>query len=152
MLCACPSTDARARAALEFVRSMTGAGKAFLFLHRGGELSLVATSRDHLPPNGVGQAAALFWNEQLAAPADDKETRDIAELQAEITIAPRASWTSEGGEVFERRILATDRPRWALCGLVVLGAERPLSPIRHAHVAAICEALIESGDVVPPAQ
>jgi hypothetical protein len=153
MLCACPSADARARAAFEFVRGSTGAEKGFLFLHRSGELVLAASSRDQHVPSGMAEAAAHFWSQQLQAPADDKATRDIGELQAAMSATPSASWVSPTGETFERRILATDRPRWAPVGLVVLAvdARRALTPIRHAHIAAICEAIIDSGDAVPPA-
>jgi hypothetical protein len=154
MLCACPSQDARARAAFEFVRGTTGAEKGFLFLHRSGELVLAASSREYQVPAGLAEAAAQFWGEQLQAPADDKATRDIGELEASMAVAPSAAWLSPNGDRFERRILATDRPRWAPVGLVVLAVDsaRPLKPIRHAHIAAICEAFLDTGDVIPPPQ
>jgi hypothetical protein len=67
---------------------------------------------------------------------------------------PRSSWIAPSGEHFERRILSMDRPRWALVGMIMLRVpdDRALLPIRHAHIEAICEAVLRSSDAVPRTQ
>ena len=154
MLCACPSAEARARATLEFVRGSTGATAGFLLYHRGGELVLAASTRDQPPSPGLIAEAQRVWLEQLQPQNDDKATREIQQALASVPPAPDTSWTGPDGERYERRVLSTDRPRWALVGLVMLRVPegRALLPIRHAHVEAICEAVLRAGDAVPRTQ
>lgn len=155
MLCACPSADARARAALEFVRGSTGATAGFLLYHKNGELVLAASTRDQPPSPALIAEAQRLWSEHLQPPTDDKATREIHDaLTATQPVEPRTSWTGPQGERFERRILSTNRPRWALVGLVMLRVAdgRTLLPIRHAHIEAICEAVLRAGDAVPRTQ
>lgn len=154
MLCACPSAEARARAALEFVRGSTGATAGFLLYHKSGELVLAASTRDRPPTAGLIAEAQRLWQEQLQPQHDDNATREIHEAMTADAPAPRTSWIGPNGEHFERRILSTNRPRWALVGLVMLRVAdgRTLLPIRHAHIEAICEAVLRAGDVVPRTQ
>ena len=156
MLRACTSADARARAALEFLRGSTGAELGFLLQERGARLALTASTRDQAPPPGLVEEAERAWNELRGAQVDDTKTRDIGEIQATGDQLPSSAWQSANGDSYERRVLGTHRTQWVAVGLVVLkvGAGRALQPIRHAHVVAICEALLDSGDmsVVSPAR
>jgi hypothetical protein len=151
MLRACPSADARARAALEFLRASTGAESGFLLQPRNEHLALTASTRDQDPPAGLMAEAERVWTELRATEVDDTKTRDIGEIQATAEQLPSSSWQGPSGDVYERRVLGTHRTQWVAVGLVVLkvGAGRTLQPIRHAHVVAIAEALLDAGDVGP---
>jgi hypothetical protein len=154
MLCACPTTEARSRAVLEFVRGSTGATAGVLLYHRGGPLVLAASTRDQPPAPGLLAEAQRLWDGQLQPQTDDKATREIHFVMASEPPATRSNWTSPNGEQYEHRLLSTNRPRWALVGLVMLRVAegRTLLPIRHAHIEAICEAALRSGDALPRTQ
>lgn len=81
---------------------------------------------------------------------DNTRTLDVAEIRALRLANESPIWMSPNGERFERRCLSMHREgRRIALGMVVLRAEegRELLPVRHAHIEALCSALLDSGDV-----
>ena len=147
MLRACASAESRARAALEFVRGNTGSELGFLFLSRGEGLTLAAATRESRPPAGMDRTAFETFQRRLTLPPDDTRTLDVSEIRAS---AKDEHWTSETGETYEHRMLATYRDgEFRGIGIAMLkrNADHELAPVRHMHVEALCAALIDSGDV-----
>jgi hypothetical protein len=97
--------------------------------------------------------ATRAWNHELDRPADDNSTRtlEIDKIDALRNAEPSATWTSPLGETFERRLLSNYRSgEFTPVGLVMLRVPqgKRLSAIRRAQLEAICNALIDCGDVV----
>src|SRR5260221_2668945 len=141
MLRACPSADARAEAALEFVRECAGSEVGVLLLSRGGELAVAASTADSTLPPGLLEATRT-WNREQATQANDDRTKTVDESarQALRSLSERPSWKGPTGEVFERCMLSIHRgTRWVRLGMVVLKVAegRALSQIRHFHVEAL---------------
>jgi hypothetical protein len=152
MLRACRSADARVRAALEFLRGSAGSESGFLFQSRDGGLVLAASTRDRPAPPGMLEAVEQVWTVLRDAALNEGKTAQlsVAEAEAAARSTPSSTWTSLAGESFQRRQLGTHRShRWIGVGLVMLKQDpgQEPSPIRHTHIAAICDALMDAGDV-----
>jgi hypothetical protein len=152
MICACPTTETRARAALEFLRGATQSQDGYLFLMlRGGELVMAASSQAEAP-EGLAAEAARAWRLQLVTSMEDANTKTIEmnELQAHNLLPENPVWMSPSGDAYALRMLSTfHEERWVSAGLAMLKAKDPhtLVSIRHVHLQALCSALIESGDI-----
>jgi hypothetical protein len=150
MIRACTTPDARARAALEFLRASAAADGGFLFLAQRGALQLAASS-EREPPAGLSDHVAGAWSRFSPPQADRSRTLDAREMQAALSTEeddPR--WIGPGGAPFERRMLSTFRASiWIPVGIAALraGAAGSLRPVRHAQIEALCDALIEAGDI-----
>jgi hypothetical protein len=150
MLRACPSAETRAAAALSFVRGCTGAKSGFLLVAREGELVIAARVYEGEVPRGLVEDATRTWSVGPSVQTNVSETLDASALAALDRMKDTPTWVSPSGEAFERRLLAAHRgSRWARAGLLLLKAAPgdTLLPIRHAHIEALCNALIDSGDV-----
>lgn len=156
MLVACPTPETRAAAALEFMRGCTVAEGGFLFLRRSDEqLALVASCRERDPSPGLIDEVTRVWQLKQRAPGTDQTTIAVSGSVHRLRMPEEKSvWTSPAGEVFEHRLLAVDRGgRWLPVGLAMLMVPHngDLLPMRHVHVAAVCDALLDAGDVMVPA-
>jgi hypothetical protein len=156
MLTACPSRETRATAALEFLRACTVAPGGFLFLtHRDDRLELAASSRERNPSPGLLDEVARVWKQKERAPGSDQTTIGVSgSLHRLRPTDEKSVWTSPAGEAFEHRLLSVDRAgQWIPVGIAMLALPEngTLLPMRHVHVAALCEALLDAGDVANPA-
>jgi hypothetical protein len=155
MLVACPTSETRAATALEFLRGCTVASGGFLFLARAEQTELAAACQKRDVPAGMADEVARIWRQKKRAPGADQTTIGVSgslhRLRPEET---KAAWVSPSGEAFEHRMLSVDRAgRWVPVGLAMLAVPQGgnLLPLRHVHVTALCEALLDAGDVVPAA-
>jgi hypothetical protein len=149
MIRACPTAKARAQAALEFVRGSTGATKGVLLLAWDGKLMRAASTGDVEAPPGLIEDAMSAWNRELDTPNDDSRshTMDVSALEA-ISIPANPRWQSASGVEYERRLLSMYRSsRFIPVGMTFLQTERPLVALRRAHIEALCNALLDAGDV-----
>jgi len=150
MLRACTSPDARARAALEFLRSGAGSQNGFLFQPKNGRLVVTASTGNQPAPPGMLEDAQRAFDELRDNALDDAQATGTKVSMAAAMRAPEPLWHAPGGVIFERRALGTHRAhRWTLVGLVMLrrDASQAVQPIRHTHIAAICEAMADAGDL-----
>lgn len=152
-LCACPSIEARAHAALEFLCGCTSSARGMLFIERNGTLACLAHTPS-LPVSGdLIQEAERIWARQNDLLLDDSRTRTI-DLQArrKPDIDEDAErFVSASGVTFDRRLLATGRAlRFIPVGVVMLEANAKNAPLRHAYVESICNAFIDAGDIIVP--
>jgi hypothetical protein len=148
----CTSAEARAQATLEFVRGCTSSEGGCLFLVREGQLALAANSNGLEPTPELLAEALRTWDRELdRQPEDNKtETLELSMIEAMRSAQESPIWLSSKSEAFERRLLSVYRgPNWLPVGLLLLRARegRSLAPIRQVHVEAMCNALIDSGDV-----
>lgn len=146
------SADARARAVFEFVCASTGAESGFLFLARGHDLECVVSSRAAAPTPELLAEVTSAWNRELDRQPDDNmnKTLDVNTIEALRKARQPATPANTQATGFERRMLSIYRgARWVPVGVAVLKARevRPLTPIRQVHVAAVCNALLDAGDV-----
>jgi hypothetical protein len=150
MLRACTSPDARARVALEFLRNGTGSQNGLLFQAKNGRLVVTASTGNHPPPPGMLEDAQRAYDELRSTALDDAQATGTKVSISMAMKAPEPLWHAPGGVIFERRALGTHRAhQWTLVGVVMLrrNASEALQPIRHTHVAAICEAMVDAGDL-----
>jgi hypothetical protein len=154
----CASANARAHAALEFVRTSTSSDGGFLFLRRAGELALAASTQDLQPPADLVEEARRTWDRELDRQPDDNKTVEMTTAEA-FRVQESPLWLTSTKEVFERRLLSVYRSgTWVPVGLVMLRTQenKALVPIRQVHIEALCSALLDSGDVpersIPPQQ
>jgi hypothetical protein len=148
----CTSAEARAQAALEFVRGCTSSEGGCLFLMHAGQLALAANSNGVEPSAELLQEAARTWDRELDRhPEDNKtETLELSMIEAMQSAQESPVWRNSNAEAFERRLLSVYRgPNWLPVGLVMLRARegRALVPIRQVHIEALCNALLDAGDV-----
>lgn len=145
------ATD-RAKSVLEFLAAASGAEGGHLFLARDGGLQFSSSSLEPNPPADLVAEATRAWNHELDRPTDDNATRtlEIDKIDALRNAEPSTTWTSPLGETFERRLLSNYRSgEFTPVGLVMLRVPqgKRLSAIRRAQLEAICNALIDCGDV-----
>ena len=151
------STQARAQEALDFLRTCTSSDSGFLFVWRGNDLALAASTGGAVPPADVIAEAKRTWDRELDRQPDDNKTLELSTIETLRKTQESPLWKSADGELFERRLLSIYRNTgWTPVGLVMLRAKegRALVPIRQVHIEALCNALLDSGDVqdrsVPP--
>ncbi len=150
----CVSAPARAQAALEFVRTSTSSDGGFLFLARAGDLVLAASTQGAQPPADLIEEARRTWDRELDRQPEDNKTLEFSSLEALLAAQERPLWQASNQEVFERRLLSLYRGVvWIPVGLALLRTreEKALVPIRQLHIEALCNALLDSGDVQEPA-
>ena len=151
---ACPSPEARAHAALEFLCGCTGSARGVLFIDRGGKLACLARTSSLAASSDLVQEAERIWSRQEDLQPDDSRTRTI-DLQARRkpdSAEEAERFVSASGVAFERRLLATGRAmRFIPVGVVMLEDSPQIDQLRHAYIEAICNAFIDAGDVVVPA-
>jgi hypothetical protein len=151
MLVACPSPESRARAAFDFMRGRASSDGGFMFLVRSGELQLAASSHQNPPPSDLLEEARRTFRRERDTQPDDSLTRtlDMQAIEAVAAPAENPGWKSETlGVGFEKRVLGTYRgARWLPIGVVFLKASGALVPIRHVHIEAITNAIIDAGDL-----
>lgn len=144
------SSQARAQASLDFLRTCTSSDAGFLFVLRGGELALAASTDGAQPPAALVTEARRTWDRELDRQPDDNKTLELSSIEALRQTQESPLWKSPEQEVYERRLLSVYRNTgWTPVGLVMLRAKegRALVPIRQAHIEAMCNALLDSGDV-----
>jgi hypothetical protein len=144
------SAQARAQAALEFLRGCTSSEAGFLFLSRAGELTLVASSQGAQPSAELVEEAKRSWNRELDRQPDDNKTLELSTIETLRAAQESPLWRNMHAELFERRLLSVyRRATWLPVGLVMLRTQenKALVPIRQVHIEALCSALLDSGDV-----
>src|SRR5262245_23346098 len=114
MLMACPTSQSRVTAALEFVCACTVAPAGFLFLSRNDQLELVATHKEGQPSPGLIEEVQRVWRQKKRTPGTDQTTVGISGSMHRLRGAEEKSeWVSPAGERFEHRLLSVDRDgRW----------------------------------------
>jgi len=150
------SAELRSRAVFDFVCAATGAESGYLFLARGPKLECVAASHGSAASPGLIQEVSSAWDHELDREPDDNmnKTLDVSTIEALRRAKPPLPPANSQSSAFERRMLSIYRgARWVPVGVAVLKAReaRPLTPIRQVHVAAVCNALLDAGDVVESA-
>lgn len=154
MLRSCPSLEARAHAALEFLCGCTNSPRGILFVIQGEKLSCLAhTASLQSSPDLVAEAERI-WSRQEELQPDDSRTRtiDLSARRKPETDAEAEQFVSTSGVSFERRLLATGRAmRFLPIGVVLLEHTPQIDQLRHAYIEAICNAFIDAGDVTIPA-
>jgi len=153
----CTSTLSRAQAALEFIRTCTTSEGGFLFLPRSSELTLIASSNGAQPSPELLLEAKRTWDRELDRQPDDNKTLELSSIEALRAAQENAVWRNQDDETYERRLLSIYRATgWTPVGLVMLRTRdgKSLQPIRQVHIEAVCNALLDSGDVqersIPP--
>jgi hypothetical protein len=150
MLRACKSPDARAGIALGFLRNAAGSQNGFLFQPRDGRLVVAASTGNQPAPPGMLEDAQRAFDDLRNTALDDMQATGARISTAAAMRAPEPIWHAPDEVIFERRALGMHRAhQWTLVGLVMLrrDASEPLQPIRHTYVTAICEAMIDAGDL-----
>jgi hypothetical protein len=146
----CVSAQARAQAALEFVRGCTSSDGGFLFLSQAGELQLAASSQGEQSGADMIAEARRTWERELDRQPDDNKTLELSAIETMRAAQESPLWLSANNEVYERRLLSVYRSAtWVPVGLVMLRTRenKALVPIRQVHIEALCSALLDSGDV-----
>src|SRR4249920_441068 len=88
----CASTQARAQAALEFVRTSTSTDGGFLFLARAGDLVLVASTQGLQAPVDLIEEARRTWDRELDRQPEDNKTLEFSSLDALLAAQERPLW------------------------------------------------------------
>jgi hypothetical protein len=146
----CATAQARAQAALEFVRGCTSSDGGFLFLSRAGDLTLAASTQSAQPAADLVEEARRTWDRELDRQPDDNKTLELSTIEALRAAQESPLWRNANKEIFERRLLSVYRSAtWVPVGLVMLRTRenKALVPIRQVHIEALCSALLDSGDV-----
>jgi hypothetical protein len=141
--------------ALGFLRNGAGSQNGFLFQPNDGQLVLTASTNNHPAPPGMLEDAQRAFAELSNSALDDMQATGVRISSSTAMSAPEPLWHAPDGVIFERRGLGMHRShQWTLIGLVMLrrDAGEPLQPIRHTYVSAICEAMIDAGDLPGPPQ
>jgi hypothetical protein len=123
---------------------------AYLFLQRAGELILAASTQGEPAPADLIEEAKRTWDRELDRQPDDNKTVEFSSLDALLAAQERPLWRAANDDVFERRLLSLYRgATWLPVGLVMLRTRenQALVPIRQVHIEAVCNALLDSGDV-----
>jgi hypothetical protein len=148
LLCACPSSSTRAVAALQCLCGSTGAPAGYLLLSVDGQLAVVAGGE---PPAGLLVEARRAWNAQPSSAPSDNTTGDMhAYMQNLGDTEEELEWTAGNGATYMARVLSVHREaRFVRVAVAMLQLEagRPLAVLRRVHVEALCNALLDSGDV-----
>lgn len=144
-------TDARSRAAavLEFLVTSTGALGGYVLLARQGELVVAAASSAKELPAPLMTRARELWGKDQATHSEADNTRTVDSRQLGSTLLESQRWQGPDGEQYEPRVLGIYRgSRWVPVGISVLqiDADDPRR-IRQPHVDAICNALLDAGDI-----
>jgi hypothetical protein len=147
----CSSASTRATATLEFLRKCASAEAGFLFLVRGNQLRLAAKLGQDDPSPDLITEVKRVWNRELDKQPDDTSAKTL-ELNLVETLRQTdgPTWRSPDRETFERRILSVYRgAEWVPVGLAMLRVRdgKPMLPIRQVHLEALCNALLDAGDV-----
>jgi hypothetical protein len=153
MLRACPSLEARAHAALEFLCSCTGSSRGILFVSQGDKLACLARTPLLNASPDLSAEAERIWSRQEELQPDDSRTRtiDLSARRKPETDAEAEQFVSASGVAFERRLLATGRAmRFVPVGVVLLEQSPQIDQLRHAYIESICNAFIDAGDVSVP--
>jgi hypothetical protein len=153
MLRSCPSLEARAHAALEFLCGCTSSARGILFVVHGGKLSCLARTASLQASPELNDEADRIWSRQEELQPDDSRTRtiDLSARRKPETEAEAEQFVSAAGIRFERRLLATGRAmRFIPVGVVLLEQSPHIDQLRHAYIESICNAFIDSGDVTVP--
>lgn len=153
MLRACPSLEARAHAALEFLCGCTGSQRGILFVAQKDKLACVARTPSLDASAELSAEAERIWSRQEELQPDDSRTRtiDLSARRKPETDAEAEQFVSASGVAFERRLLATGRAmRFIPVGVVLLEQGPQIDQLRHAYIESICNAFIDAGDVTEP--
>jgi hypothetical protein len=151
-LIACTTAAARASAALEFLRGCTHSMGGYLFLAQGKEAALAASTTGPAPLDMLSEVRRI-WDRELDKQPDDTsaQTLELNVMQAMREDSNEGPlWCSANKELFERRLLSTYRGDcWVPVGIAMLRSNegRALVPVRQVHLEALCNALLDAGDV-----
>lgn len=107
-----------------------------------------SSTQQELPAPLMERARALWASDQASHnEADNTRTVDARQHAAALVESPQ--WQAANGELYEPRVLGTYRDsRWIPVGISVLAADAEgARRIRHPHVDAICNALVDAGDI-----
>lgn len=153
MLRSCPTLEARAHAALEFLCGCTGSARGMLFVAQSGKLSCLARTPSLNASPDLIEEADRIWSLQEELQPDDSRTRTIdLSARRKPEAEPEVErFVSASGVSFERRLLATSRAmRFIPVGVVLLEESPQIDQLRHAYIESICNAFIDAGDVTEP--
>jgi len=149
MLRDCTDSRARATAVLDFLVSSTGARAGYVLLARQGELVVAASSNQSELPAQLMERARALWQRDQAAHNESDNTRTLDARQLGSTMLETQAWQGSDGEHYDPRVLGIYRgSRWIPIGISVLAAHGGgTHRIRQPHLDAICNALLDAGDV-----
>jgi hypothetical protein len=147
----CASASDRAHAVLECLSGATGARSGFLLLFADRQLEVAAATAGGAPPAGLMEEARRAWSEQSTSVRSDNTTMDVRGHMQHLTPTEQAlPWTDPQGGAYVARILAVHRDSQFIqvgVAMLKLDAGRPLAALRRTHVEALCNALLDAGDV-----
>jgi hypothetical protein len=149
---ACPTFEARGKAAFQFLSACTASSCAYLFLCREAQLALCESTASAASVPGLAEEAERSWRGDIRNESDRTKTVDIASLAMTQQPIAASIWHSEDGQAFDRSILGVYRSdAWISVGIFMFRPSELSSPqsIRAPHIGAICNALIDAGDVTP---
>jgi hypothetical protein len=149
MLRACPDARARASAVLDFLVTNTSARVGYVLLAHNGELVLGASSDQKELPASLMERARALWASDQASHSEADRTRTVDSRQLGASLVESQDWETADGERYVPRVLGVYRDsRWIPVGISVLCADAEgTRRVRHPHIEAICNALVDSGDI-----
>lgn len=149
MLRACPDARARAAAVLDFLVTNTAAREGYVLLAHNGELVRAASSNHKELPEQLMERARALWASDQASHSEADRTRTVDSRQLGSALVESPLWETREGERFEPRVMGVYRDsRWVPVGISVLAADAEgARRVRHPHIEALCNALIDSGDI-----
>lgn len=145
----CADAQARASAVLDFMVESTGAREGFVLLARQGELVVAANSNAQEPCAQLIERAHKLWASESDAQSENDMTRTMDARQLGSALVESMQWQAANGQSHEPRVLGFYKgSEWCPLGIAVLASSPAgLRPIRHAHIEAVCNALLDAGDV-----
>lgn len=145
---ACADARARASAVLEFMQGATGGTEGYVLIASRGELVVAASSKSQELPPALMERVRTLWASETDAHSENDMTHTVDSRLLGAALVESLQWRA-GDQTYEPRVLGIYRgSRWHPVGVVVLAvATEGLRSIRHAYIDAICNALIDSGDL-----
>ena len=148
---ACPSPEARIKAAFQFLVGTSQTTQAFLFMARAGELVMVDSVPEQAPLPGLLEEAKRAWRSDQTAQVEDDRTKtmDIRTLEALQQPTANPTWLGPNGVSYEHAFLSLYRDgAWAFIGVFMFKpSELAATPaIRRTHLDALCNAFVDAGD------
>lgn len=141
----------RTRAVLDFLVRFSQCANGWLFLARGGEIESVVGTRQGAPAVELLGEARSIWRRELANQPEDLRTQTVkssgVERLPERLERPR--WTSPDGLEYVHQLLSVYRGlSWVPLGIAMLElGPAAVTPLRQPYIDALCNALLDAGDV-----
>jgi hypothetical protein len=145
-------SSARTRAVLDFLVRYSACANGWLFLVRGGELENVAGTQPGAPAAELLSEARTIWSRELDKRPEDQRTQTVNASGVEQLMQHRLErprWTSPDGNEYIHQLLSVYRGlTWLPLGLAMLELrDANFTPLRQPYIEALCNALLDAGDV-----